>query len=113
MEDFLSTPVEDDRDQAGVIQAFEFTYEIFWKGFQKIAADQGTIANSPKQAIRAAYSLGLIPQEHEELWLSMLDDRNRTVHTYKKEIAQEIFEHIRDLYLDAFRAVMRKIKKSE
>jgi len=102
LELFLEKPIEDERDQAGVIQAFEFTYELFWKTFQKIAQSQGLQAQSPKQALQAAFQLDFVHAEEEQLWLEIMEDRNRTVHTYQKELAQQIFERIRDQYFEAF-----------
>lgn len=101
LERFLDEPVVSDRDRAGVLQAFEYTFELSWKAAQKIAADQGLSAQSPRQALKAAFQLGLIPLEEEETWLSMLDDRNRTVHTYRAELAKEIFVRVKDRYREA------------
>ena len=38
---FLQEPVETERDRAGVIQAFEFCYELSWKSLQEIATSEG------------------------------------------------------------------------
>jgi hypothetical protein len=51
LQSFLSTPVLDDRDRAGVIQAFEFTFETVWKLFKHIAEAEGLEAPSPKRAL--------------------------------------------------------------
>ena len=93
LEQFLSLPVKDERDQAGVIQAFEFTFETCWKLLQKVALIEGLAAPSPKSAISAGFHLGIC--EPEQAWVSMLEDRNLTSHTYRAEAAEEIFERIR------------------
>lgn len=41
------------------IQRFEYTFELAWKLFRKLAGIEGLEANSPRQAIRAAYDVGL------------------------------------------------------
>jgi nucleotidyltransferase substrate binding protein (TIGR01987 family) len=77
---------------AGVIQAFEFTFETCWHLFQKIAAYQGTDAAMPRLAIAAAFQMNLI--QDEGVWLQMMKDRNRTSHTYNQETAKAIYDAI-------------------
>jgi hypothetical protein len=36
LESYLALPVRHARDKAGLIQGFEFTFELFWKTFQKL-----------------------------------------------------------------------------
>ena len=79
------------RDSA--IQRFEFTFELAWKTTAGRIRAHGLTANSPRQAFKAAFALGWIAEE--ELWLRMLDDRNRTTHTYNEAIAEEIFARLR------------------
>ena len=38
---YLSLPIETPRDRAGIIKAFEFTFELAWKTFQKMATIEG------------------------------------------------------------------------
>jgi len=78
------------RDSA--IQRFEFTFELAWKTTAGCVRDQGLTANSPRQAFKAAFTLGWMADE--DLWLRMLDDRNRTTHTYNEAIAEEIFARL-------------------
>lgn len=46
---FLREPVVTDRDRAGVIQAFEFTFEACWKPFRSVAQDEGLETASPRR----------------------------------------------------------------
>lgn len=75
------------RDAA--IQRFEFTFELAWKIVTRFARAEGIECPSPRQALKAAFRLGWVEDDH--LWLSMLDDRNRTSHTYHEPTAEEIF----------------------
>jgi nucleotidyltransferase substrate binding protein (TIGR01987 family) len=76
------------RDAA--IQRFEYTFELAWKLFRKVARIEGLEANSPRQAIRAAYDTRLV--EDIDLWFELLEDRNRTSHTYDESTATQVFE---------------------
>jgi hypothetical protein len=51
---FLKLPIQNGRDVAGIIQAFEFTFEQCWKSIQKIAGAQGVEVGSPKSAFSYA-----------------------------------------------------------
>ncbi len=96
---FLAEPVTSDRDRAGVIQAFEFTFEATWKLLKHVAAGEGLDAESPRRAVTAGYKLGLV--KDESLWLEMLQDRNLTSHVYHHQIAERIFVAIRTRYVHA------------
>jgi nucleotidyltransferase substrate binding protein (TIGR01987 family) len=96
--------------QAGVIQAFEFTFEVFWKTFQKIGQSEGVAIASPKSALSFALQAGLI--ENEIVWLNLLNDRNMTSHTYHEMLAQEIFERIKQSYASEFEKVFKKMSET-
>ncbi len=99
LREFAAMPIANDRDRAGVIQAFEFTFEQCWKAFQRIAASQGIAAASPRQALEAAVRLNLVRADDEDAWLEMLRDRNMTSHLYQEAIAVEIAQRVVDRYL--------------
>jgi nucleotidyltransferase substrate binding protein (TIGR01987 family) len=76
----------------GTIQRFEFTFELFWKTIRRLLARQGIEANSPKAVLQQAYRLGWLSDEPK--WLKVLDDRNLTSHTYREQLALEIYGRI-------------------
>ena len=80
-------------ERQGVIQAFEYTYELGWNTLKDYLVWQGieSIVGS-RDTIREAYSLGLV--EDGEAWMAMLVDRNRTSHTYNEQTAQDILSNI-------------------
>ncbi len=96
---FVSEPAISERDRAGVIQAFEFTFEATWKLLKLAAEREGLDAESPKRALIAAHKLGII--RDELLWLDMLQDRNLTSHVYHAELAGRIFTAITTRYAAA------------
>lgn len=81
-----------DLEKAGVIQYFEFTYELAWKTLKRILKERGKDLNSPKTVIREAALEKLI--DSPELWFEFTEDRNKTVHTYNKAVANDIFKDL-------------------
>jgi len=93
----------------GLIQRFEFTFELAWKTLKSIFEDEGLMGlNSPKTVLREAYAAGLIVDE--ELWLNMLNDRNSTVHIYDEKMSIEICNNIINKYADEFRKLLRAVE---
>ncbi|WP_067100091.1 nucleotidyltransferase substrate binding protein [Marinomonas atlantica] len=84
-------------EKQGSIQAFEFTYELAWNVLRDYLVWQGaeTISGS-RDAIREGYKRELISDGHA--WLAMLQDLNRTVHTYNEATANQIIENLRSSY---------------
>ncbi|MFU8856923.1 MAG: HI0074 family nucleotidyltransferase substrate-binding subunit [Deferrisomatales bacterium] len=72
------------------IQRFEYTFELAWKLFRKVAKIEGIETGSPRQAVRAACDVRLLADV--DAWFEMLEDRNRTSHTYDSETAAEVYE---------------------
>lgn len=81
----------------GVIQRFEFAYELAWKLIRRYLELEGlTEVNSPRAAFREAFAMGIIGDGHT--WIDMLNARNLTVHTYNELLAKDIYTRIRDKY---------------
>ena len=89
------------RDAA--IQRFEFTFELAWKSVAATAQAHGVEARSPREAFKQAFALGWVAEE--DVWLRMLDDRNRTTHSYNEAVAEEIFARL-PIYRDTLRALV-------
>ncbi len=105
LDDALAQPkTEWTRDSA--IQRFEFTFELAWKAVATVAEAQGVDARSPREAFKRAFALGWI--DEEDVWLRMLDDRNRTMHTYNEAVAEEIFKRL-PVYAGALRALSKAL----
>lgn len=81
-----------DLEKAGAIQYFEFTYELAWKTMKRVLANRGKDVNSPRVAFREAALEGLIRDPSP--WFGFLQDRNDTVHTYNRDLAEAIFSHL-------------------
>jgi nucleotidyltransferase substrate binding protein (TIGR01987 family) len=100
----------DDLLRDGVIQRFEFTFELAWKTLKAVFEDEGLIGlNSPKSVLREAFAAELI--NDDELWLDMLNDRNSTSHIYNEQLAIEICQNILERYVQAFVDLLYRIEK--
>jgi len=94
----------------GVIQRFEFTYELAWKTTKEYLEGLGIVDNNaPKTVIKAAYTHKVIT--HEQNWLLMLNDRNLTTHVYNEQMAQEIVVRIIDCYINEFEKLIQEMSK--
>ena len=97
--------------RAGIIQAFEFTYEQCWRTLQKRSGQEGLNIASPKKAFEYALQSNLIPTDDETLWLKMIEHRNLTTHTYNAGLATEIQKTISAAYVPAFEKLLALLKK--
>lgn len=97
--------------QAGVIQAFEFTFEQCWKAIQKKAGDEGVTIASPKKAFEWAFQNNWILSHEEQTWIDILSDRNLTSHTYRQSMAQQVSLNVIKVYLSHFKMILDRMKK--
>jgi nucleotidyltransferase substrate binding protein (TIGR01987 family) len=96
---------------AGIIQAFEFTYEQCWKALQKKAGSEGVSIVSPKKAFEWAFQNGWITPEQEPQWLQMIADRNLTSHTYREAMALQVGQKVISTYLDLFKFMLDQMSR--
>ena len=90
--------------KAGVIQNFEFTYELCWK-FMKLCLDVNLGSTyvegvARRELFRLSAENKLI--EDVDQWMEYHDARNETSHTYDLDTAEEIFQISQTFYSDAF-----------
>lgn len=100
LKEAIDLPIERDRDIAGIIQCFEYTFELFWKTFQELNEKLGRPSSGPRESLEKAFEIGLIT--NDLVWAAALKDRNLTVHAYDKKFAIEMIERIKARYLPEF-----------
>lgn len=65
----------DDILRDATIQRFEFTFEVAWKTLQMYLQYQGYETTGPRQALKQAFTHGLIQTPEEaDIWLAMLEE---------------------------------------
>lgn len=105
----LKMDVLDDLARDGLIQRFEFTFELAWKTLKSCFEEEGLMGlNSPKTVLREAFAAGLI--QTEEVWLAMLEDRNSAAHIYSEALASKICRRIQERYIDCFAELAEKLR---
>jgi len=99
-------------EQQGLIQAFEFTHELAWNTLKDFLQERGA-ANlfGSKDATRQAFAVGLI--ENGEIWMAMVQSRNRTTHTYDQTTADEIACSITTSYVAEFMKFQKRFAELE
>lgn len=103
LENALALPIETERDVAGIIQMFEFVYELSWKYLKLKLENAGVVASTPREVLVKAYQSKMI--DDEKLWLGMIKDRNLSVHNYDSNLADELVKKIQTQYLPLFQKI--------
>ncbi|MEK6777093.1 MAG: nucleotidyltransferase substrate binding protein [bacterium] len=89
--------------KAGVIQNFEFTYELCWKFMTRwLESNMGATyveGVTRRELFRRAVENRLIADVDD--WMEYHDARNETSHTYDADKAEEIFQVSQNFFPDA------------
>jgi nucleotidyltransferase substrate binding protein (TIGR01987 family) len=84
-------------EQQGMIQAFEFTFELAWNVMKDFLTSQGVVGmTGSKDAARQAFNKGLITEG--QVWMDMIDSRNEASHTYHDEVKDKLVTRIVEAY---------------
>lgn len=89
-----------------VIQRFEFSIELAWKTAKKT---MGVTTSAPKDVIREMAQSGYI--EDVAIWLKAIDMRNLSSHTYKENLAEQVYGFACD-FLPSLKALVSRLEKA-
>ncbi|MDO9264481.1 MAG: nucleotidyltransferase substrate binding protein [Desulfosalsimonadaceae bacterium] len=104
---FIENAPLNELEEQGLIQCFEYTYELAWNTIKDFYESQGeTEIQGSRDAIRLAFKRGLI--ENGETWMKMIKSRTLTAHTYNEDVASEILKAVFDHYYPEFILLMDK-----
>lgn len=92
----------------GLIQCFEYTFELAWKTMKDYLEFQGFVVKSPRNTIQTAFQIELITDGHT--WIDALEKRNLMAHTYDEDKAAEAEELIRKEYYKAIKELSIKLE---
>ena len=94
---------------AGLIQTYEFTFELAWKTMKDRLQFEGYSVNSPRSTIMKAYEMEWF--DDVDRWLGALNSRNLFSHTYDKALAEEAGELIKDRLKPMISALVVKLNE--
>lgn len=103
-EESLHQPKTDITRDSSVLR-FELSYEMAWKTMRDYLKSQGSLYNTPKETIRAAFKANLI--DYDEDWITMVNDRNVAAHLYAEPIADNLYQKL-PKYLQLFKKLIEK-----
>ncbi|MFH0800327.1 MAG: nucleotidyltransferase substrate binding protein [Pseudomonadota bacterium] len=98
-----------DLERDGVIQRFEYTFELAWKTLRRVllALGRANVSASPKPVLRDAVEEGLI--EKVSAWFEFLEARNLSAHIYSQEEAEKVLAKARE-FLPCAARLLKKLE---
>ena len=90
-----------DLEKQGVIQDFEYNYELAWNVMKDFYEHQGEQdIQGSRDAFRIAFKRGLVT--NGDIWMQMIKSRAMTSHTYNEEVSTAVLKDIVELYYAEF-----------
>jgi nucleotidyltransferase substrate binding protein (TIGR01987 family) len=95
----------------GIIQSFEFTFELAWKTIKDYLESQGVTCSFPREVIKQAFHHSII--EDGEIWLDMLGKHNLLAHTYDENLALQAYTLIKSEYFINIQNLLKWFNEQE
>lgn len=88
-------------EQEGIIQRFEYAYELAWKTMKDYLEAEGLVLSpvTAREVIKQAFAAKLITDG--QVWIEMLLHRNLLAHSYDYSRFQEVLQAVHIKYLSA------------
>lgn len=90
-----------DLEQEGLIQRFEYSYELAWKTMKDYLEENGVVitAVTPREVIKQAFAAHILADG--QVWIDMMLHRNMLAHTYDFRKFREVLDAVAARYLAA------------
>ena len=85
-----------DLEKEGLVQRFEYTFELAWKTLKDYLESQDVEAKFPREVIKKGFQYEIV--ENGEVWMEMLEKRNLMAHTYDEQVFNEAVSQISNTY---------------
>ncbi len=109
LQEAVNTENPSELEKAGIIQIFEFTFELAWKTVKDFLEEKEVIVKFPRDTIKEGFMYEII--KDGDLWMDMLQKRNLMAHTYNQHNAALAYNLIVDQYFDELYDVYLTLKK--
>lgn len=88
-------------EKEGVIQRFEYCFELAWKTVKDYLENGGVIIAplTPRQVLKEAFAAKVLSDG--QVWIEMLEHRNLLSHTYDCAVFEQAVEALAARYLPA------------
>jgi nucleotidyltransferase substrate binding protein (TIGR01987 family) len=86
----------DDLAKEGLIQRFEYTFELAWKTLKDYLESEGIINQFPREVLKQGFHVNVL--NNGELWIDMLEKRNLLTHTYDQDNFNLALQLIKNSY---------------
>jgi nucleotidyltransferase substrate binding protein (TIGR01987 family) len=98
-------------EQEGVIQRFEYTFELAWKVLKDLLFYEGFDVKSPREVIRQAFETEYLNEADTETALDALEKRNLLTHTYEESTMLEALELIEGQFQPMLNRLLKTLEK--
>ncbi len=98
-------------EQEGIVQRFEYTFELAWKTLKDLLYYEGYDEKTPRSVIRRAFETGWLTEEEATTWLDSLEKRNLLSHTYSEQLAQQALALIQSHYFPLLASLHRFLSR--
>ncbi|MCX7840682.1 MAG: nucleotidyltransferase substrate binding protein [Anaerolineae bacterium] len=106
---FIEKGTLNEFEKQGLIQSFEYTYELAWNTLKDYFEAQGeTGLHGSRDVFRLAFKRGLI--QDGETWMAMITSRTLTNHTYDETLVEQVTADIFNRYFNAFVTLHAKLQ---
>ncbi len=99
-----------DLERAGLVQMFEFSFELAWKTFKDLLFSEGFDEKTPRSVIRRSFEVEYLTEEDAEAFLDALKQRNLLSHTYEEEIAEAALKLIKQTYFPVLKRAYKTLR---
>lgn len=90
-------------EKEGLIQRFEYTFELAWKTLKDFLESENVEAKFPREVIKKGFQYEII--SNGEVWMEMLENRNLMTQTYD----EGIFESAVELAVRSFYSEIKRL----
>ncbi len=97
-----------DLEKAGVIQIYEFTFELGWKTVKDYLEENNVAVKFPRDTVKEGFAYGIV--NNGDVWMDMLEKRNLMSHTYNETNAELAYQLIVNSYYNELFTVYERLK---